>query len=147
MKKFISDFVNRGLTACGFGPIVLAIIYLILQNTAGVDTLTVNEMCKGIFSITALAFVAGGINAIHQIERLPLMSAILIHGAVLYLCYLGTYLFNSWLKLKVASVLIFTVAFVVGYFVIWVIVCITMKKKTENINKILKQKQQTAENE
>ena len=29
MKKNILEFVRRGLIACGFGPIVLAILYII----------------------------------------------------------------------------------------------------------------------
>ena len=32
MKKYVSDFFRRGLISCGFGPIILAIIYLILQK-------------------------------------------------------------------------------------------------------------------
>ena len=78
MKKLISDFARRGLTACGFGPVVLAIIYLILQQRGIVQTLAVREVCVGIFSITALAFVAGGMNVLYQMERLPLMAAIAI---------------------------------------------------------------------
>jgi len=66
------------------GPIILAVLYLILHKNGAVDTLPVNQVCVGIFSITALAFFAGGMNAIYQIERLPLMTAILIHGSVLY---------------------------------------------------------------
>ena len=97
MRKFVLEFLRRGFVACGMGPIILAILYLILQQTASVDTLTVNQVCIGIFSITALAFIAGGMNAIYQIERLPLMVAILIHGSVLYISYLGTYLLNDWL--------------------------------------------------
>ena len=78
MKKFVLEFLRRGFAACGMGPIILAILYLILQQTAAVETLTVNQVCIGIFSITALAFIAGGMNAIYQIERLPLIVAILI---------------------------------------------------------------------
>ena len=85
MKKIILEFLRRGLGACWIGPIVLAIIYLILQGQGIVDNLSVNEVCTGIFSLTALAFVAGAMNAIYQIEKLPLMWAILIHGCVLYL--------------------------------------------------------------
>ena len=96
MKKIVLEFFRRGFIASGFGPIVLAILYLILKQQALVEILTVNEVCIGIFSLSALAFVAGGMNVIYQIERLPLMVAILIHGTVLYITYLGTYLLNSW---------------------------------------------------
>ena len=87
MKKIVLDFLRRGFAACGFGPIVLAVLYLILQQSAALEMLTVNQVCIGIFSLTALAFVAGGMNAVYQIEQLPLMVAILIHGSVLYISY------------------------------------------------------------
>ena len=70
MKKFVLEFFFRGLVACGFGPVVLAVLYLILQQSANLERLTVNEVCIGIFSLTALAFIAGGMNAVYKIERL-----------------------------------------------------------------------------
>ena len=67
MKKYISEFFRRGLLACGSGPVVLAILYLILRHTDNIEVLTVNQVCIGIFSITLLAFVVGGMNVIYQI--------------------------------------------------------------------------------
>lgn len=49
MKKIVLEFLHRGAIACGLGPIILALIYLILQKHAGVETLTVNQLCIGIF--------------------------------------------------------------------------------------------------
>ena len=92
MKNNLLDFVRRGLIACGLGPLVLAVLYWILHQNGIVDTLTVDEVCLGILSLTLLAFIAGGMNVLYQIERLPLMAAISIHGAVLYTSYLCTYL-------------------------------------------------------
>ena len=146
MKQYMKDFVQRGLISCGFGPLVLAVIYLILQGQGIVENLTVNQMCVGIFSIPALAFLAGGMNAIYQIERLPLMVAILIHGSVLYVSYLVTYLLNGWLNMGTTPILVFTVIFVVGYLAIWAIIYCTTKKNTDHVNEMLKIKQQgTAE--
>lgn len=142
MKKFISEFLLRGLVACGFGPIFLAILYLILQQSGVVYTLTINQACIGIFSIAALAFIAGGMNAIYQIERIPLMIAILIHGIVLYIAYLCTYLLNSWLELGAIPVLVFTAIFIAGYIMIWAVIYSITKKNTSKLNKILVKKQQ-----
>ncbi len=142
MKKFVFEFLRRGFIACGIGPLVLAIVYLILQQNAAVETLSVNQVCTGIFSITALAFVAGGMNAIYQIERLPLMMAILIHGSVLYICYLGTYLLNDWLDFGVIPIVVFSTIFAVGYIVIWAIIYSIIKKNTEKLNEGLKRRQQ-----
>ncbi|MBR2028201.1 MAG: DUF3021 domain-containing protein [Oscillospiraceae bacterium] len=140
MKNNISEFFRRGLIACGMGPVILAIVYMMLQRFELVDTLTVNEVCIGIFSLSALSFIAGGMNIIYQIERIPLMLAIFIHGGVLYISYLATYLLNNWLVWGVTPILIFSGIFVFGYFVIWaVIFCIT-RKNTKKLNDILKQK-------
>lgn len=145
MKKFVSEFLRRGLIACGLGPIVLAIVYCILQQSAAVETLTVNQVCIGIFSLSALAFIAGGMNVIYRIERLPLMVAILIHGGVLYISYLATYLLNGWLEWGVTPILVFSGIFVVGYFAVWAIIYSIIKRNTEKLNEVLKQRQQTAE--
>ena len=145
MKKIIFEFLHRGVIACGLGPIILAIVYLILQKQAGVETLTVNQLCIGIFSLSALAFIAGGMNVIYQMERIPLMVAILIHGSVLYVSYLATYLLNDWLEWGVTPILVFSGIFVFGYLLIWVIIYCITKRKTERINIILKEKQQSVD--
>lgn len=142
MKKITLEFLRRGSIASGIGPIVLAIVYLVLEKAAGIQALTVSEVVIGIFSLTALAFIAGGMNAIYQIERLPLMTAILIHGVVLYLSYLVTYLVNDWLDFGVIPVVAFSLIFVVGYIVIWAIVYFIIRKNTQEINEMLKKKQQ-----
>ena len=141
MNQFSLEFLRRGLVACGFGPVVLAVLYLILQKSAGLETLTVKEVCTGILSLTALAFIAGGMNAIYQMERLPLMAAILIHGCVLYLGYLVTYLVNDWLEFGTTPILVFSGIFVVGYLAIWAIIYCIIKRRTARLNEMLKQKQ------
>lgn len=144
MKQFIRDFLRRGVVSCGFGPVVLAILYLILQQAGVISTLTVNHVCIGIFSLAGLAFLAGGMNAIYQIEQLPLMAAIFLHGCVLYVGYLATYLLNSWLELGIVPVLIFTGIFIFGYLAIWGIIYSIIKKNTDKINEKIKKNQQHA---
>ena len=141
MKHIVKDFVLRGMVAAGFGPLALVVFYLITAHLAGLETISVSQVCTGILSLTALAFIAGGMNVIYQIERLPLMAAITVHGAVLYISYLATYLVNGWLEQGRGPILVFTVIFIAGYLAIWaVIYCIT-KRRTERLNEILKQNQ------
>ena len=145
MKRIILEFVRRGLSVCGLGPIVLAILYLILQKQGAIDTLSVEQVCIGIFSLSALAFIAGGMNVVYQIERLPLMVAILIHGGVLYLSYLATYLINGWLAWGKTQILVFSGIFVLGYLVIWAVIYSIVRRDTRQLNERLKQKQQITE--
>lgn len=145
MKHHILEFIRRGMAACGIGPIVLAVVYLILQRNGQAQMLTVNQVCLGIFSLSALAFIAGGMNCIYQIERLPLMVAILIHGCVLYISYLITYLINGWLERDTTPILAFSAVFVLGYLVIWVVIYSGIKKKTDTINEMLKKNRKCEE--
>ena len=145
MKKTILEFCRRGLIADSFGPLVLAVLYLILWHKGILQTLTVNEVCLGIVSLWVLAFVAGGMNVLYQMERLPLMVAILIHGGVLYISYLATYLINGWLTQGVKPILVFTVIFVLGYIGVWAVIFFITKKRTERVNALLKQKQKKME--
>ena len=140
MKKNILEFIRRGMLAAGIGPIILAILYLILQRQGAIETLTVNQVCTGIISLFVLAFIAGGMNVVYQIEQLPLMIAIFMHGGVLYISYLATYLINDWLEWGAAPIFAFTVIFLLGYMVIWGIIYSTTKRKTDELNEILKEK-------
>lgn len=146
MKKTVKEFLRRGIAACGLGPIVLAILYLILQHNGVVELLTVNEVCVGIFSMSVLAFIAGGMNVIYRIESLPLMVAILIHGGVLYVSYLATYLLNDWLESGITPVLIFTGIFVIGYLLIWAVIYSVIKRSTVKLNESLKKRRQIVKN-
>ena len=140
MKRFTLEFLRRGAIAAGIGPIILVVLYMIMHNTAGVETLSVNQVCIAIASLTLLAFIAGGLNALYQIERMPLLVAVLIHGSVLYFGYLVTYLVNDWLDLGIIPIVVFSVIFIVGYIVIWAIIYSIIRRNTARINEMLKQR-------
>lgn len=134
MKQHMIDFLKRGLMASFGGPLILAIIYAILGAQGVIVSLTPGEVCKGILSSGFMAFIAAGISVIYQIERLPLFYASLIHGAVLYADYILVYLMNGWLKSQVIPILVFTVIFLAGYAVIWVIINLTVRSTVESLN-------------
>ena len=137
MKRFWKEFLTRGLVSCGFGPIVLAIIYGVLGTTGVAETLTTAEVCKGILTIALMAFIAGGVTAVYQFEQIPLFSAILIHGIALYLDYLMIYLVNGWIGDGVKPLLVFTLIFVAGYTMTWLVIYIVTRKGTERVNQML----------
>ncbi len=136
--RHIKTFLLHGLLTASGGPVVLAIIYGILGATGVADALSPGAVCKGILTITVLAFLAGGIGVVYQIERLPLCWAVLIHGLVLYAAYILTYLVNGWLPSQWAAVAIFTACFVSGYAIIWGIIYLTVRHSTAKLNERLK---------
>ena len=132
MKKYILEFFKRGFIAAGGGPVVLAIIYGVLGKTGAVISLTPNEVCLGILSITLMAFIIGGIGMIYTVESLPLPMAILIHAGVLYLDYLLIYLLNDWLpKYAIGG---FTAVFALGYALVWLVIYLCIRAKTKKLN-------------
>lgn len=134
MKKYMKEFFHRGMVACWGGPVVLAIIYGILGATGVVEALTPMEVCKGILTITLMAFLAAGITVVYQIEELPLFPAILLHGIVLYLDYLMIYLVNGWIAEGVKPLLIFTAIFVAGYALVWLIIYSIIRQDARHIS-------------
>ena len=137
MKTHIKTFLLHGLIGMGFGPVVMAIIYLCLYKAGVVETLTVPEAVKGILSITVMAFIAAGIPVIYQVEQLPLISAILIHAAVLYLDYLMMYLFNDWIAKDFTAIGVFTAIFAGGFALVWLVIYLVNFKKISKLNRKL----------
>ena len=133
MRKYLPQFFLRGLCAMGFGPIVLAIIYGTLNATGIAAAITPVE----ILSISLMAFIAGGVTTVYQIESLPLLSAILVHGGALYLDYLIMYLLNDWIARDLTAILTFTVIFIVGYALIWLLIFLYNRRKAAQISKKL----------
>ena len=43
MKKYIWGFLRRGLVACGFGPLIWAIVYFFLEKNGVVEVLSVRK--------------------------------------------------------------------------------------------------------
>ncbi len=135
MKKYIAEFVKRGLMAAWGGPAVLAVIYGVLGANGTIEALSPTEVTRGILSVTLLAFLAAGISMIYTIERLPLAPAALIHGATLYAGYLMMYWVNNWIPKNPGGIALFTGIFIAGYALIWFIIWLVTRAGAEKINR------------
>ena len=138
MNKHVKEFLLRGLTCAAGGPLVLAIIFAILGAQGVATSLAPAEVSTAIASVTVMAFIAAGITMVYQVEQLPLPCAILIHGGVLYADYLLMYILNRWIPRNWQAIGIFTAVFAAGYALIWAVIYLTIRAKTERINKKLK---------
>ena len=138
MKKRLKDFLFRGMISAGFGPIVYGVVMLCI-DLSGTD-LGLNGIIlfKGIISTYLLAFVIAGASIIWKEERLGLSVQIAIHGLVLYISYLVTYLFNGWLSSNWISLLVFTLIFFVSYAIIWLVIYLVEKNRANKFNKQLR---------
>lgn len=134
MKNIVKEFFIRGLICGGFGPIVYAVVMFILY-LCGVNTnMDGLILFKGIISIYIMAFLIAGSSVIWQVEKLGLAFSIFIHGGVLYLCYLVTYILNGWLAKNGMAFIVFTSVFVVGYLLVWLVIYLIEKTRAKRLN-------------
>lgn len=135
MKHYIADFIKRGLMASAGGPVIVVIVYKILKECGKVSVMTVDEVFLGILTSVLLAFIAGGVSVVYQMEKLPILLATFIHAVVLFADYLIIYLVNGWIDVE--RILTFAGVFVTGYVAVWLIVMAMIKAGVRKLNQSL----------
>lgn len=136
MNKYVKDFLMRGMLFGGFGPLILGIIYAVLQRTLSDFSLNGTQVFLGIISTYFLAFVQAGASVFNQIEEWPVAKSLLCHFSLLYVAYVLCYLINTWIPFIPTVIGIFTLVFIVAYFAVWftVVLCIKIASKKMNKN-------------
>ncbi len=138
MKKFVVDFIKRGIMFSVLGPVIMAAIYIVLEGHDVVHSVTVHELAQGIFSSAVMAFIAAGISVIYNVEKIGLGQASLIQAAVLYFDYLLVYLMNGWIPGNGKSILIYTIIFVFVFMIIWVMIYLLIRASIKKMNEKIK---------
>lgn len=136
-KEYVKEFCKRGLAFSGLGPVVMAVVYLILSFTLEDFTLSGSDVFLAVISTYILAFVHAGASIFNQIESWSVPKGLFFHLGSLYLAYTLCYLINSWIPFEPMFILIFTGAFVATYFVIWLIVFLIVRQTGKGMNKYL----------
>ena len=137
MKKYVKEFLHRGMMFAGFGPIILGIVYVCISASVESFTLTAVEVCIAIVSIYLLAFLQAGASVFNEIEHWGLAKSMLCHFITIYVAYVGCYLVNYWIPFEPIAVVIFTAIFVTAYFIIWFIVYFSIKATSKKLNRKL----------
>lgn len=138
MNKYFKEFFHRGLMFGGFGPIIVGIVFLILDFTLEDFSLGGSEVFLSIVSTYLLAFVQAGASVFNQIEHWSLAKSLLFHFLTIYLAYSLCYIVNSWIPFEPMVILIFTVIFIAAYFIIWFTVYFSTKAIEKRLNKKLR---------
>ena len=137
MNKYVKEFFHRGLLFGGFGPVIIGIVYAVLQNTLSDFSISGTQVCLAIVSSYMLAFVQAGASVFNQIESWSLLKSLFFHFFTLYLAYCLCYIANTWIPFKAEVLLIFSLIFIIGYFVIWAAVLLCIKAYAKKLNKKL----------
>ncbi|MBQ4562615.1 MAG: DUF3021 domain-containing protein [Clostridia bacterium] len=134
MNRYLKEFLHRGLIFAGFGPIVVGIVFAILQYTVkdfslgGVDVLT------AIASTYLLAFIQAGASVFNQIEHWPPAKALGIHFSTLFLSYSLCYILNRWIPFDIKVILIFAGIFTIVYALTYTAVFLCVRAASKKMN-------------
>lgn len=140
MNKYVKEFLHRGLIFGGFGPIVVGIVFVILQYTVEGFSLSGMQVLLAVVSTYLLAFIQAGATVFNQIEHWSTVKSLLCHFGSLYVAYSVCYIANSWIPFEPMVLVIFTAIFVVSFFVIWTVVYLSVRAATKKFNKTLQLK-------
>ena len=137
MNKYVKEFLHRGLIFGGFGPVVVGIVFAILQYTVEGFSLGGTQVLLAIISTYLLAFVQAGVTVFNQIEHWSTVKSLLCHFGSLYAAYSVCYVANSWIPFDPMVLVIFTAIFVVMFFVITTVVYLSVRAASRKFNKTL----------
>ena len=135
--KYLKEFLYRGLVFGGFGPIVMALIYCIIQFTSESFLLTGTDAALAIVSTYLLAFIHAGASVFNSIESWSVPKSLGVHFSMLYFAYITCYLINRWIPFDVIFLIIFTLVFITIYFAVWITVYVSVCHVQRKLNKKL----------
>ena len=128
MRKYVKEYLHRGLIFGGFGPIVVGIIFLCVQLSGTPVHSSGKESFVAIVSTYLLAFIHAGSSVFNQIEEWSIAKSTGMHFLSLYFAYVVCYLLNRWIPFSWEVIVVFTGIFAVGYLAVWLTVyCIVRK--------------------
>lgn len=133
-KQYLKEFLHRGALFAGLGPVVVAIVHLIVGLATGDTAMTTMGFFQSTMAGYLLAFLVAGSSVFYQVEQWGLAKATLCHLIALYAAYLGAYLFGGWLRADFSTVAIFSAIFAGGYLVIWAVVVLSVKATAQKLN-------------
>ena len=137
-RSYLKVFLLRGMLFGGFGPIVVGVVYAILEFAIEGFSLGGRDILLAIVSTYLLAFLQAGASVFNQIEEWSLAKSLLCHFLTLYAAYGACYVLNSWIPFEPIVLVIFTVAFALMYAVIWLTVYICTRGVSKKLNSAIK---------
>lgn len=138
MNPILRKVLVRGMMFSGLGPIVLGIVYFILDLTGTEVVLTTGQLLLGIVTTYVIAFVHAGVGSLpHLVPSWSMVKSMFIQFVALYSVYTVGYLINNWIPFNPMIILTYTIIFVLGFFSIWLVALVTTKIAAKKLNQKL----------
>lgn len=139
MNFYVKVFLKRGLMFSGFGPVVMGIVYLILEASNVKLNLTGFDVFLAVITTYIIAFVQAGSSIFEQIEKWSNVKSVFFHMTSIYVVYIGGYLINRWIPFEWIVITIFTSVYVVTFLAVWFTVYFINKALSNKLNHKLKE--------
>lgn len=136
MKEIVKKFIKRGMAFGGFGPIIAAIIILIISINDKDLMISPTQFITITVSTYLLGFIHAGTSVFHE-EDISIIKAMGLQLLFLYIAYLGSYLINDWIPFDWNVIIIFTLIFVTGYLIIWLTIYLIIRYRIKKLNQKL----------
>ncbi len=134
MNKYVKSFLHRGAIFGGFGPMVMGIIYLIIEFTTDNFSINGKDIFLGIITTYFIAFLHAGASVFNQIESWSVPKSMLFNFLTIYVAYTLGYILNSWIPFNIKILLIYTGIFIIAYLIIWLIAFFSIRFTTKKLN-------------
>lgn len=138
MNKYVKNYLLVGLIFSGLGPIVLGIVYLIINASGTEIVLSAWDVFKAILTTYIIAFVQAGSSTFGKIESWSSFKIMLFQGLSIYVVYLVGYLVNNWIPFNPLVIIIFSSVFIITFVCIWYSIYFITKKAVKEMNTKLK---------
>lgn len=135
MRKWIKEFIIRGMIGVGIAEVILAVIYEVLWRTDTLEMITAHRIFVEILSVFVMGFLMGGISIVHKIETLSLFAATTIHVISLYAVVTATYMFNGWLLMTARWLTVYMLGFLAAYAIIWIFIYLLIRRRVTKMNR------------
>lgn len=136
MKEIVKKFIKRGMAFGGFGPIITAIVILIISINDKDLMISPTQFITVTLSTYLLGFIHAGTSVFHE-EDISIIKAMGLQLLFLYIAYLGSYLINDWIPFDWNVIIIFTLIFVTGYLIIWLTIYLIIRYRIKKLNQKL----------
>lgn len=143
MNPYAKKFILRGFMFAGLGPIVLGIVYFILDSTGTRIELTGGQILLGIITTYIIAFVHSAVSSLPSIESWSKVKAMFLQLLALYTVYTCGYLINNWIPFNPIVLVTYTCIFIGVFLLIWIVIVVSVHLNAKKLNQKLNvQKQQ-----
>ena len=138
----MSEFWKKAIIRASIGFVLGILVGLGFLSITGAGAYTVQKGAGGLALYLALSGLLGAVGmggtTIYSLEHWGLLRCTATHFVITLAAYCAVGFTLGWLDLREPATLFMFLGYVIAYFIIWLVLCITYKRQIRRINEALK---------